>query len=219
MKFLPHPLYKSPNGIIITMNNVAVKSSSNILTPTLWKTCRVVANPVRLRILRILMKEKALTVMDMVRLMAMPKGTVSLYLKELQARGFIHAKRKSVNVFYEFKSDPVVPQAAKVMDIVTALFREGKGDKDVIALFSALRTSNAVKMMACLLKDGGWVDCTVIGQRLRISLLTVLKHRRTLCRNGFVEIESPARRHVLSRIRAMPHPSPAVRKLSDLCLF
>ena len=201
------------------MNNMTSKSSSNMLTPTLWKTCRVVANPVRLRILRILMKKKVLTVMDMVQMMDMPKGTISLYLKELQARGLIHAKRKSVNVFYEFKSDPIVPQAAKIMDIVTALFRGKGSDKDIIALFSALRTSNAVKMLAYLLKDGGWVDCTALGRRLRISLLTVLKHRRTLCRNGFVEIEAPIRRRVLSRIRAMPHPSPAIRKLSDLCLF
>ncbi len=190
----------------------------NALSPTLWKTCRVVANPVRLRILRILMKEKSLTVMGMVRQTAMRKGTISLYLKELQARGLIHARRKSVNVFYEFKSDPIVPQAGRVMEIVMGMFQEGRSDEEVIALFSALRTSNAVKMMKYLLKTGGWVDCEEIGRQLRISARTVLKHRRTLCRNGFAEVETPIRHGLPARTRAVPHPSKAVLGLSELCL-
>ncbi len=165
------------------------------------------------------MKEKSLTVMGMVRQTALHKGTISLYLKELQARGLIHARRKSVNVFYEFKTDPIVPQSAKVIDVVTELFRGGKGDRDVIALFSALRTSNAVKMMACPLKSGGWVDCAEIGRQLRISARTVLKHRRTLCRNGFAEVQTPIRHGLPARVRAVPHPSKAVLGLSELCLF
>ena len=76
------------------------------LAPTLWRTCRVLANPLRLRCLQVVLRQPGPSVSGPV---------ASQYLRDLQARGMIAVTRRSRWVCYDGRPDPSVAHAAALL--------------------------------------------------------------------------------------------------------
>ena len=85
------------------------------LQPTLWRTCRVLANRTRLRILREVIRSSSLSVTDVADKLEMSDSTASEYLRMLNARGLLAAKRKGAWVYYTAKFDPSVSGAKELL--------------------------------------------------------------------------------------------------------
>ncbi len=87
-----------------------------ILQPMLWRTCRVLANRRRLEILRLLVHEHGLMVSTVAQRLKLPLPVTSQYLRALEARGFLRARRVANRVYYSFCADdaggPVQPLLA-----------------------------------------------------------------------------------------------------------
>jgi len=68
--------------------------------PTLWRTCRVLANRKRLQILALLARDGPQNVSSVARHMKLSLPTASQYLRALEARGLLTSRRMSRRVEY-----------------------------------------------------------------------------------------------------------------------
>ena len=81
------------------------------LSPTLWRTCRVLMNPLRLRCLDAVLREPGRCVSAIAKEVHLPVPVASQYLRDLQARGMLAVTRRSRWVFYSAGPDPSVEHA------------------------------------------------------------------------------------------------------------
>jgi DNA-binding transcriptional ArsR family regulator len=68
--------------------------------PTLWRTCRALANHSRLQLFGLLLREPGLSVAAVAVRLKMPISVASEYLRALEARGLLTVKRKGRRVTY-----------------------------------------------------------------------------------------------------------------------
>ncbi len=73
-------------------------SSISSLRPTLWRTCRVLANRTRLKIYALLLRQPGQTVSAIAEQLKLPLPAASHYLRALEARGLLAVRRKGRNV-------------------------------------------------------------------------------------------------------------------------
>ncbi len=72
-----------------------------LLQPTLWRTCRVLANHTRLKIVGLLLHEPNLSVSAVADRLRLPLSLASEYLRALEARGLLTASRLKQRVKYQ----------------------------------------------------------------------------------------------------------------------
>lgn len=70
------------------------------LQPTLWRTCRVLANHTRLQVLELLVRETALHVTTVAERLKLTVPVASQALRSLEARGMLTARRHRRRVEY-----------------------------------------------------------------------------------------------------------------------
>jgi DNA-binding transcriptional ArsR family regulator len=75
-------------------------SNSPAGQPTLWRTCRVLANRQRLQILTVLIRQPGQTVSSVARQMRLSLPAASQYLRALEARGLLSSRRVGLRVEY-----------------------------------------------------------------------------------------------------------------------
>lgn len=95
------------------------------LQPTLWRTCRVLANQHRLHMLRELIRCPNQTVAQIARSVAVPIPVASLYLRALNARGLLRPTRSGRYVRYHAAPDPRVADAAPLLKALQDAFSSG----------------------------------------------------------------------------------------------
>ncbi|MBA4388648.1 MAG: hypothetical protein C0404_11755 [Verrucomicrobia bacterium] len=98
--------------------------SSNELKPTLWRTCRVLANRWRLRILGELFKRPGQSVTLIASRLDIPASLASRYLRDLNARGLLQARRVGSTVQYTPAANPSIPQASALLEALQRTFRD-----------------------------------------------------------------------------------------------
>lgn len=101
----------------------------NAYHPTLWRTCRVLANPQRLACLKEVLLTPDATVEEIAASAAIPHNKASMGLRALQARGLLSVRRQSRWVHYLPEPDLLVPSATPVLAalrhaLVTAPLKE-----------------------------------------------------------------------------------------------
>ncbi|QWH75449.1 transcriptional regulator (plasmid) [Bacillus mycoides] len=75
---------------------------------------RVLAHPVRLRIVHQLLKKKSLNFSELKRYLVMPQSTVSQHLSKLKIHKVVVYERKGLEVFYRV-DDEKVKQTLKIL--------------------------------------------------------------------------------------------------------
>jgi DNA-binding transcriptional ArsR family regulator len=76
------------------------KANSPAGQPTLWRTCRVLANRQRLQMLALLIRQPGQTVSSVARQMRLSLPAASQYLRALEARGLLTCRRVGLRVEY-----------------------------------------------------------------------------------------------------------------------
>ncbi|MEI7947849.1 MAG: winged helix-turn-helix transcriptional regulator [bacterium] len=110
---------------------------SEILEPTLWRSCRALANRTRLSLLKAMIDEPPLCVQTLAERCKLKKSVCSQYLRILNARGFLQASRRGRWVDYSLGANPSVKHAD---DLLKAVVR-------------TLRSCSTAKEYAPILKD------------------------------------------------------------------
>src|SRR6185436_18263746 len=106
------------------------------LQPTVWRTCRVLANSSRLKIFALLVREPGLTVSSVATRLRLALPVASLYLRALEARGMLVSERTGRWVTYE-----VAAQNSPVSPLVSALRSSVKCDAKFVQSTFELATA------------------------------------------------------------------------------
>jgi len=85
------------------------------LAPTVWRTCRVLANDARLRCFAAVAQNPGAPVGRVARSAGVSVPVASLYLRHIQARGLLRAERVSRWVRYEAAADASVAHAGALL--------------------------------------------------------------------------------------------------------
>lgn len=98
------------------------RNSTPLPQPTLWRTCRVLANRKRLQILGLLARSPAQSVSSVAQHMKLSRPTASQYLRALEARRLLTCQRRASRVEYrladgrsEGSADQIVAALRRVL--------------------------------------------------------------------------------------------------------
>jgi len=109
--------------------------ADQLLNPSFWRTCRVLANSMRLRILALVLQNGPLTVGRIMQACSLSEPQASHHLRLLQSRGLLSATRISRWVHYAAVPDPQVHQAAAFLKALQAAVRQEEPlDRQIRAL-------------------------------------------------------------------------------------
>ena len=111
----------------------SVAPGAPLLQPTLWRTCRVLANRKRLHILTLLARGPAQTVSSVARSMKLSLPTASQYLRALEARGLLTCQRVGRGVEYRLTESRSEGPADQIVTALRPIL--GRGGNRVERLF------------------------------------------------------------------------------------
>ena len=81
--------------------------------------CKVFSNPTRLEILNLL-KDKDLSVTDMIKRTELSQANISQHLSIMRAKGIVISNRKGKNIYYKLSN----PKIIKAFDIIREVLSE-----------------------------------------------------------------------------------------------
>lgn len=117
---------------------IGVVKMRESLEPTVWRSCRALANRTRLSLLKALIDEPPLCVQELAARCKLKKSMCSQYLRILNARGFLQANRRGRWVDYSLGANPSVKHAGDLLKAVVSALRGCASDKDYAAVLKDL---------------------------------------------------------------------------------
>lgn len=154
------------------------------LHPTLWRTCRVLANRDRLRIFQLLAHQPGLTVSLVAERLKMPLSVASQYLRALEARSLLTARRRGLRVGYRINTGSAGELRRLVVVLRLALLRDPGAIEFIFKLATAFTHPRRVEIFRIL--ETGPKHLTAILAGTGISLRAALRHLGKLEARGFV---------------------------------
>ena len=151
----------------------------------LWKTCRVLANKTRLRILRRLMRGAELCVLDVAKAETLSEVVASQHLRLLYEHGFLQLERKSKWVFYRSEAPMEDSYAEYFFKIIRKKLLFGKDQSnELIHLFTAFTHPRRIEIAKVLLVENHTFNELIF--RCDISGQALYRHLNKLMERGFI---------------------------------
>ena len=160
----------------------------------LWKTCRVLANETRLRILQRLMRGAELCVSDVADAEKLSAVVASQHLRLLHDSGFLHLTRKSKWVFYRAEVNPAVPYAKIIYSpLKTALVFENTQIKTIFRIFTAFTHPRRIELTNVLSKressfENLLASCDISGMALHRHLKKLISRKFIAQKNDIYQL-------------------------------
>jgi DNA-binding transcriptional ArsR family regulator len=190
----------------------SVDVMSDVPHPTLWRTCRVLANTTRLRLLAQLARKQPQSVSELAELCALTMPVTSQSLRALEARGLLKAKRISRRVAYRI---PARADAGALAELITTvqntLLREPCPEDLVRKLATAFTHPSRIQIHRTL--AGGSKTFAEIQLAVRLSAPALSRHLGKLLQRGFITYRDDVGKFTLRR-----HHEPVARALASLAL-
>jgi DNA-binding transcriptional ArsR family regulator len=160
---------------------------NNELTPTLWRTCRMLANNRRLALLKAMVDAPPQSVGQLAERCGMSEAAGSQYLRQINARGLCRAVRQGRWVLYELSADPKVRGSAALLGALRAELRSCKDDFH--RPFHALTAYTHPRRIAIVRYLQAQGPCAVDSLRkgCALSAAALWRHLDKLSRRGVVE--------------------------------
>lgn len=98
------------------------------LSPTLWRTARVLAGETRLGLLRQILAVPGLTVTGLAESLDLSLSRASQELRRLQSRGLVRASRSGATVCYSPVPDPLVASARPILEAMAKTLMETESE-------------------------------------------------------------------------------------------
>lgn len=155
------------------------------LTPTIWRTCRVLAGPTRLDLLRRIIESPNQCVAELMEAAGLSETRASQELRRLQARGLVRASRSGRWLRYSPVPDPKVPSAKVLLGAMETSLQRGPGDvKEAIRVAKAYAHERRLTL-ARLLGKG---PCSIeeMGFLTGISRPALSRHLQAMREGGVV---------------------------------
>ena len=156
------------------------------LAPTLWRTCRVLANDARLRCFAAVVNHPGAPVGGVARVAGIPLCLASLYLRQIQARGLLQATRVSRWVYYAAEADASVAHASAVLAALRQCALRRADDRTaVIRVLTAFTHPRRLTLLAEIGRRGPCVTGD-LPRATGISRKALERHLRKLAARGLI---------------------------------
>lgn len=160
-------------------------TTSRPLQPSLWRTCRVLANRTRLRLLGLLLKEPGLTVSAAAQRLDLTLPVASQSLRALEARGLLTARRSGRYVRYQPPVEDGAGPAALLLPALRLAFqREARPEETIYMLATAFTHSRRIEVFRLLKAQTR--DFQQLKTTARLSGWALRRHLKKLEARGFV---------------------------------
>ena len=161
-------------------------ATSEVLRPTLWRTCRVLANKTRLRILRELCQRPEQRVSDIGRRLGLSSSLASQSLRALNARGLLIARRTGPLVYYSPCANRSIPNNDRLLKVIQKTFSNDKKPHENIFKYSTAFTHpRRILIIKILSKRSMQPEEIAFKTNIPFSALT--RHLRKLVARGFIK--------------------------------
>ena len=154
------------------------------LTPTLWRTARVLSGPVRLALLRSIFERPGQTVSELAAAMELSRPRASQELRRIQARGLVQVVRSGRFVMYRPVPDPKVRSAKPLLAAMKSALTTSS-QEETIRVARAFGHDRRLSVVRALMN--GPKKATELQVKTGISALALYRHLRTLKEGGVVQ--------------------------------
>ena len=155
------------------------------LSPTLWRTCRALANRKRLLLLRHVISAPNVSVSATAQALGMPLSVASQYLRILNARGLLQAKRQRRQVLYEVSHDPSLPETRILLEALQRTF-QGRANPFEKAFQALTAFTHPRRIILVRAVAAGADNLKSIRVKTGISSNAALRHLKKLRQRGYV---------------------------------
>lgn len=188
--------------------------SKKKLSPTLWRTCRVLMNDVRLRLLWAVVKNNdKLNVTAIAKLLGIIQPHATIGLRALQSRGLIGVRRERYSVYYNLNEDQSLPEATRLRNAFAKYFDSQELEHDwtiqVMILLKAFSHFNRLAMIRRLAE--GETTKAELEKAAGVVVKTIEHHLRILTRAGLIERRDAEGEATYYRL--VPQTNPIAREL------
>jgi DNA-binding transcriptional ArsR family regulator len=190
------PQYHTSQSVVL--GDLMTQRHARPLSPTLWRTCRALANRTRLRILKRIMSAPEMGVSEVARVERIPTSVASEYLRALNARGLLHARRRGKRVLYSAVHNPSLPETRILLHVLRRAFRTRPAPFD--AVFRALTAFTHPRRIALFRAAASGADrIDALTRHTRISRVAAFRHLAKLrtrecivCKDGIYRRGRPS---------------------------
>lgn len=162
--------------------------SQERLRPTLWRTCRVLANRGRLRALRTLLEFPDQPVSVVAKKLSVSVTLTSQYLRALNARGLLSVRRVGRWVYYRPSPDKTIPDAKALLEAIRREF--GAEKKPIETIFrSATAFTHPRREEIFRAFHGQALTLPQLREKIGISTKALRRHLRKLQAREFLVAE------------------------------
>ena len=180
------------------------------LQPTLWRTCRVLANDTHLRLFAQLVRKQPQSVSELAAQCSLALPVASQSLRALEARGLLRVNRIRRRVEYRI---PTRSEAGSLADLTGALLaalrREPLPTRAIMKVATAFTHPSRIQIH-CILQSGPKTEMQ-LQAAIRLSSPALWRHLRKLKVRGFVRHNDTQRAY-----QSCNHPDRIGRALSKL---
>ncbi|MDZ8119850.1 ArsR family transcriptional regulator [Pontiella agarivorans] len=155
------------------------------LHPSLWRTCRVLANENRLHLLWKLFQEGESSVSRLGEAVGLTEPVASSYLRALNARGLILPRRQKNFVLYRPLANPEVAGADRLLEALRGAYDAFMPVPAVIRSVTAFTHERRIEIVRAL--SGGELAELQLSMKTGISPQALYRHLRKLEARNFVE--------------------------------
>ena len=158
------------------------------LQPTLWRTCRVLANRHRLRILQAVIRHPGQTVSQVAQTLNLRLPMASSYLRALNARGLLQAVRSGRYVYYSPSPDPSVTGTTPLLEALKrTLASERHGIPRAFRQLTAFTHPRRLVILKVLSVSAQGSTLQQLRTATGISRAALVRHLAKLGRRGLVD--------------------------------
>jgi DNA-binding transcriptional ArsR family regulator len=158
------------------------------LHPTLWRTCRIIANETRLVLLWHLFNEGELTVTQLMERAGIAEPIASNQLRALSARGLISCRRRKTHVLYRAEANDAVRHAPLLLSALDECHQQAMPFKHVIWQATAFTHERRIEIVRTL--NAGPLTLGALGFATGISCPALSRHLKKLQARGFIRLKS-----------------------------
>lgn len=177
------------------------------LNPTLWRTCRMLSGPARVRLLRCLHERPGRNVSELAQAVGIGLSDASQELRRIQSRGLLQAERRGAALVYRLGADPQVVSAAPLLKALRAALSSHEPDDQFLAVAAGLGHPKRIAMLQSIIDSPKSVYA--LHRELRTNYANALRHAQTLLDSGLVRREGRT-------LRCVPPVHPLAKALVKL---
>jgi predicted transcriptional regulator len=164
--------------------------STKPLSPTLWRTCRMLAGKTRIRLLRHIEEHPGQSVSERAKALDIGISDASQELRRIQSRGLLQVENRGARVIYRLGADPLVYSAAPILQALrTALsHRHAEADEQIRAIAKGLGHRKRIALIQSLRNSPK--NSYALHQDLQIPYGSLHLHLQALLESGLIQREN-----------------------------